>query len=56
MSVVEYTTIQITKDLAKKLRSLGKKGDTYENILNNIVHSPTLKKELKQTMIEDELN
>lgn len=32
-----YTTIKITKELMNILKNLGKKGDTYETIIRELV-------------------
>jgi DNA replicative helicase MCM subunit Mcm2 (Cdc46/Mcm family) len=33
----EKTTIQITKVTRDKLKNLGKKGDTYDEIINSLI-------------------
>jgi len=37
MVVVDYTNIRITKKTAEKLRNVGKKGQTYEEIIREIL-------------------
>jgi DNA replicative helicase MCM subunit Mcm2 (Cdc46/Mcm family) len=41
----EFTTIQITKTTRDRLKSLGKKGETYDEIINSIL--PVAKKKRK---------
>ena len=45
----EITCIKVTKDTRKKLAGLGKKGDTYENVINTL-----LEKNCDQIMEEEE--
>ena len=33
----EITTIQINKNTRKRLRELGKKGETYDKLLNRVI-------------------
>ncbi len=35
----EITCIKVTKDTRKKLAGLGKKGDTYETVINSLLES-----------------
>ena len=34
---MERTSIMVTKDFAQKLASLGKKGDSYQRIIENLI-------------------
>jgi len=40
----KYTTIKITKDLAKLLCERGSKGETYEKIIRRLVSKPNQSK------------
>lgn len=37
--MADITTIQISKDLQKKLIELGKKSDTYEDIIRSLINN-----------------
>ena len=35
--VIEYTTIRIRKDTREKLKRMGRKGETYDEIINRLI-------------------
>jgi len=37
----QYTTIRITKDMREKLEDLGKKAETYNDVLKRIIERQT---------------
>ena len=37
MAIIEWTTIPVTKEVAKQLRALGNKGETYDYIIRKLL-------------------
>jgi len=44
----QYTSIRVTKDLREKLEGLGKKSETYNDLLERIIANNLLKSGDKQ--------
>ena len=35
--VIKYTTIRIRKDIREKLKEIGRKGETYDEIISRLI-------------------
>lgn len=50
---METTTIQLSKEIKEKIASLGKKGESYDNILKR-VYSMAVKEQLREFLMSDD--
>lgn len=44
-----YTRIRISKELSVKLKSIGRKGETYEQVIENLIEDAGYNEEAKHT-------
>ena len=44
---MDITTVRVLKKTLEKLKSIGKKGETYDEIINRLIESDTKTKKVK---------